>query len=221
MKRIDKYFDTEGRLTLEGVAVYAEAVKLDKVGKLPERFQDYLLSLPNVAQEILEIYELIADESIDAGYFPFDKIEMSAYVVPATNEGLDAFLEDILRKALVEDSTPNVRLERRMRQTVKASPSNLKVLSPKGDMVFIDKVPFSFSTSIGDETYLTIFNQEDEEVTEYELEKGSTSFEILLNEKDYPSGLYYWMLDNDGDTQTRRFYVCQPGDAERILEAMG
>jgi len=220
MKTINLYFDTEGNLTLEGVAIYAEAIKLDKVAELPDSFQDYILNVPNAAQEVLEIYELIADEELDSTYFPFGKMEMSSYKVPQTNEDLDAFLVKILQKALAEESTPNKRLERRMLQTVKAG-NSLKVLTPKENSVCIDKVHFTFNVSVGQETYLTIFNQEDEEVVEYDIEEGLITFEVGLNENNYPSGLYYWMLDNDGSTQTKRFYVCQPKDFERILQAIG
>ncbi|MGB1240967.1 MAG: hypothetical protein ACPG49_00490 [Chitinophagales bacterium] len=220
MKMIDQYFDVEGNLTLEGVAIYAEAIKLEKVAELPDGFQDYILNVPNAAQEVLEIYELIADEELDSTYYPFDKVELSAYTVPQTNEDLDAFLAEILQEALKEEVVPNKRLERRMLQTVKGE-STLKVLTPKPNKLCIDKLNFTFNTSIGQETYLTIFNQKDEEVIEYEMEEGIINFEVMLGENNYPSGLYYWMLDNDGDTQTRRFYVCQPNDAKRILQAMG
>ncbi len=221
MKTKDKYFDIEGRLTLEGIAVYAEAVKLGKVTKLPNSFQDYILAAPEAAQEVLEIYDLLASEEIDASFFPFDKVETSLYSVPTTNEGLDAFLADILRKALEEESTPNKRLERRMLQTVKAVPSNLKVLTPQQGEVCINKIHFTFNRGVGQEVYLTLFNQEDEEIEELELAVGVKEVYVALNETDYPSGLYYWMLDNDGDTQTGRFYICQAQDAERILQAMG
>ncbi|MEZ4887013.1 MAG: hypothetical protein R3E32_19945 [Chitinophagales bacterium] len=220
MKNTHKYFDTKGHLTLEGVAIYAEAVKLGKVEKLPDSFQEYLLKVPTAAQEVLEIYELIADEKIDSTYFPFDQIKTSTYVVPTTNEDLDVFLAGILQKALAEESTPNARLERRMLQTVKAGNTSLKILTPKENEVCIDKIHFSFNVPIGEDAYLTIFNQKNEEIIEYELDVESMDFNLLLTEKNYPSGLYYWMLDNGGDLQTRRFYVCQPKDAERILQAM-
>ncbi|MFK7906733.1 MAG: hypothetical protein AB8B69_16495 [Chitinophagales bacterium] len=220
MKTIDSYFDAEGNLTLEGVAIYAEAIKLDKVAELPNGFQDYILNVPNAAQEVLETYELIADEELDSAYFPFGKSQKSIYKVPRTNEDLDVFLAEILQKALAEESTPNKRLERRMLQIVKGGDS-LKVLTPKANELCIDKLSFTFNVSVGQETYLTIFNQGDEEVMEYEVEDSSTTFEVLLNENNYPSGLYYWMLDNNGSTQTKRFYICQPKDAEQILKKIG
>ena len=221
MNTSEKYFDGEGRLTLEGVAIYAEAIKLNKVEKLPDSFQEYILKVPTAAQEVLEIYELIAEEELEGSYFPFDKVALSKYTVPKNNEDLDAFLADILRTVLVEESTPNARLERRMLQTVKAEGTRMQVLTPKENEVGIDKIQFSFNKSIGEESYLTIFSQKDEEVAEYELEERIVSFEVILDENLYPSGLYYWMLDCDGDIQTKRFYVCQPKDAERILQAMG
>lgn len=221
MKTMDKYFDANGRLTLEGIAVYAEAVKLGKVTTLPNNFQEYILSVPQAAQEVLEIYDLLVDEEIDASFFPFDKMATSTYSLPTTNEGLDAFLADILRKALEEESVPNKRLERRMLETVKGDASNLKVLTPQQNEICIDKIHFTFNKQVGEEVYLTFFNQEDDEIEEVELAVGVKETSVALNETDYPSGLYYWMLDNDGDIQTGRFYVCQPQDAERILQGMG
>ncbi len=216
MKTIGQYFDAEGNLTIEGVAIYAEAIKLDKVAELPNGFQDYILNAPNAAQEVLELYELIADEELDFTYFPFGKVEKNISI-PQTNEDLDVFLTEIIQKALAEESTPNKRLERRILQMVKGRDS-LKVLTPKENKLCIDKLSFTFNVSVGEATYLTIFNQEDEEVVEYEVEEGKTTFEVLLNKNNYPSGLYYWMLDNNGSTKTRRFYVCQPEDAKRILK---
>ncbi|MGB1242913.1 MAG: hypothetical protein ACPG49_10350 [Chitinophagales bacterium] len=221
MNLLDKYFDAEGGLTLEGVAIYAEAIKLNKVEKLPNSFQEYLLKNPMAAQEVLEIYELIADEELDDKYFPFDKVAISDYKVPSTNEDLDVFLAGILQKALAEESTPNARLERRMLQTVKARGTKLKVLTPEENEICVDKIHFSFNLPVGEETYITIFNEKDDEIAEYELDVETKSFNILLNEEEYPSGLYYWMLDKDRDVRTKRFYVCQPKDAKRILKGIG
>ena len=55
------YFDQQGNLTEEGLMLYVEALKLDRLDELPEKVLQHIRSHPELEREAIELYSLIAE----------------------------------------------------------------------------------------------------------------------------------------------------------------
>ncbi len=55
------YFNAKGQLTDEGIALYIDALKLNKLDQVPDKVRDYVADHPKVQQEIADLYGIVGE----------------------------------------------------------------------------------------------------------------------------------------------------------------
>ena len=197
----------EGHLTIEGRTLYAEAMHLDKVSELPIALFDHINDCFQCSSEILEAYSLIQAEDIEEPHPFFSKSSEVDMV-------LEEYLQNIIREALSEHTTLNVRLENRMLQTLKSAPQ-MQFLQPQKDEVFIEKIIFRLKEAHSKNIRLMLQNADEEVVMRTSIPARTTQY--ILNCADYPDGLYYWTALLGNQTLMNRLYLCSQNSANALI----
>lgn len=210
------YFDAEGKLTSAGIALYVDAMILERVDDLPSEFHKSMVAYPDSYAQIVRMYMVMQDETIVHPHPYFDQQQKSSGVtVPDEHKELDEFLQNIIREALAEAAQPNAALERKVVEAVKSSP-HFKVLKPTTASVYINHISFVLESSIIQKGRFFLQNQAGKFVDGFRLAPDSQRFTIDCS--GYESGLYYWTILVGSDTVTDKIYVCSPDDARRIVQ---
>ena len=212
--------DKKGQLTLEARTLYAQAMHLSLVERLPQELTDYVWANPNSMQLILDLYHLLDEEMVHQDPLPFLKNILSEDGPMYLDwENLDDALEDILRAALAEQTTPNRAIERKMGLSFKKifSRPSLKVIMPEKDAVCIHTILFQFSQATAQPCLLSFKSAGGQSKGQFTIPKGVASYEVSVSdEAAFPTGLYYWTLLAGKTPQTNRLYICTIEDAQRL-----
>ncbi len=221
MTLLKRIFDAQGSLTLEGRVLYAHAMHLSKVDDLPEELVDYVWQNDESRNAIAELYELLDTSMVQKNphsYFTDTFINESLVSIDWMN--LDAAMEDILRQALAEQTTPNRKMERKMAISFKTGAAAVRVTIPQKDAVCVNTITFVFSHKTSNSYWLHFKNAKGESKGEFEVPKGSSEFQISIkDEQEFPTGLYYWTFLVDGTPTTNRLYICTEEEAKGIIES--
>lgn len=221
MTLLKRIFDDQGGLTLEGRVLYAHAMHLSRVDDLPEELVDYVWENDESRNAIAELYELLETSMVKNNpHSFFANTPMPSTFVAIDWNNLDTAMEDILRQALSEQTTPNRKLERKMAISFKASAAAIQVFHPKKDAICIHTITFIFSHKTSEPHWVHFKNAKGESKGEFEIPKEKKEFQISIeDEKQFPMGLYYWTLLVDGTPMTNRLYICTEEDAQKILNS--
>jgi len=98
----------DGELNSVGMALYVDAMKLQKVDDLPSVFHDAILEYPDIYSEIVRMYIALEGEELEAPHPFSDNKELS---LPNSADELDDFLQNIILEPLKEAAIPNLDLE--------------------------------------------------------------------------------------------------------------
>ncbi len=219
MNILERIFDEDDKLNMEGRILYAEAMHLSKVGELPKKLIDYIWEDDESRLAVAELYELLDAQTVQENpHIYFKQFMDSNSLVSIDWNNLDAVLEDILRTTLSNQYTPNRRMERRMALSLKTSNKTLQVTQPEKDAICVQQITFQFSKATPQSYRLLLQNSEEEEIEEFEVPANSLQFQISIqDEKKYPTGLYYSTLLVDRTPISNRLYICTEQDAREML----
>ncbi|MFK7908047.1 MAG: hypothetical protein AB8B69_23150 [Chitinophagales bacterium] len=219
MNIIERIFDEDDNLNIEGRILYAEAMHLSKVADLPQKLIDYVWEDDENRLAVAELYELLDAKAVQKNpHVYFKKFMDTASLVSIDWNNLDAVLEDILRTALSSEHTPNRRMERRMALSLKTSNKTLRVSQPEKDAICVEQITFQFSEATPQPYRLLLQNAQGEEIEEFKVSTNKLQFQISIEDNDkYPTGLYYWTLLVGKTPISNRLYICTEEDARKML----
>ncbi|MEZ4886049.1 MAG: hypothetical protein R3E32_15040 [Chitinophagales bacterium] len=221
MRYLERIFDDEGKLTKEGRIIYAHAMHLSKVDDLPEELIEYVWKEDESREDIEDLYELLIPSMVLENPHPFFlQTSMNPSLVSIDWTNLEAAMEDILRQALAEQTTPNRKMERKMALSFKATNLDMEVIRPKKDAVCVQSITFVFSQATAKSYWIHFKNAKGGDIEEMEVPKGSHEFQISIEDKlQFPTGLYYWTILVNGTPMTNRLYVCTEESAREMLSS--
>lgn len=76
------YFDERGHLDEEGVALYVDALRLERTERLPEALREHVAGCQECRVDVTGLYSLLADQPIEASHPTLGK-KSSAWRIPA------------------------------------------------------------------------------------------------------------------------------------------
>lgn len=205
---MEKDFFKNGHLTVEGLTLYAEAIRLDAVVKLPEGFYQHLLTCDDCDDEVMTLAEFILHEPYDAATHPYlGEQAASDYMITDNPEDLDRILEQ-----LIAEATPVVRYERMIAQTFafrSSTATHFKVLAPEKDQLCVGEVVFRFENNTNKPIQLVVENQDRQRVADAMIDADTNEYRIdCADTNQFSSGLYYWKAAVKGTKPLMgKFYV--------------
>ena len=216
----DSYFSEDNALNLKGIALYVDAMKLDKVDELPPVFHEAILEFPETYAKIVRIYKALADEVIEeSGFFSNMERESEALLkVPESAEELDEFLSNIIRDVIKEQTRVNEGLERKIAAALK-SQSDLLVVKPLSEQLCIKQVCFEWRNNSGRNVQLFIQDEKGVFIDHFRIPAQNKSFEVACSE--YETGLYYWTLSTSETSLIGKVYVVSETDASDFIRRFG
>ena len=175
--------------------LYAEAIQLDKVDKLPKTFYEHLSLCEECDEEVTTLALFIKDQNYtELGKHPYFDNSNSHLTLSGSALDLDKLLEEIKASVI-----PVPRYEKMIEQNLafrssSATAVQLKVLHPKPEELFLKAIKFQFETSSNLPILLQIENQNRRKVVPpIELSANERVYTITLIKKSpFETGLYYW-----------------------------
>ncbi|MFK7904655.1 MAG: hypothetical protein AB8B69_06005 [Chitinophagales bacterium] len=223
MNLLKRIFDNTGKLNIEGRVLYAHAMHLSQIDDLPEVLIEYVWKNTNSMREIASLYQLLDKETVLRNphpYFLKQGHTPKTSLVSIDWNNLDAALEDILRSALSENSTPNRKMERKIALSFKASNTSFRVIHPAKDVVCVQQIHFQFSHTTTHSLFLYLQSAKGKSKAEFEIPSNSKEFIVSIKDvQQFPTGLYYWTILVDRTPFTNRLYICSEEEAKQILSA--
>ncbi|MFK7904709.1 MAG: hypothetical protein AB8B69_06275 [Chitinophagales bacterium] len=209
----DIYFEEDGELNSVGMALYVDAMRLQKVDDLPAVFHDAILQHPDIYSEIVRMYIVLEGEELEAPHPFFDKKELS---LPNSADELDDFLQNIILEALKEAAIPNPDLERKVVSVVKSG-SSFKVQKPTSDALCVGKIQFEWEGTFKKKMRLFLQDSKGKFIGNFQVAPGENAYTVDCS--DYQSGLYYWTMTVDRNTVIGKIYVSSGEDTLKVMRA--
>ena len=211
----DIYFEEDGELNLVGMALYVDAMRLQRVDDLPAVFHDSILEHPDTYSEILRMYMTLQGEELglESPHPFFDKKELS---IPNSAEELDDFLQNIILKALKEEEILNSALERKVSLRLK-SDATFKVLKPSSNALCISQILFEWEGKFTKKLRLFLQDSKGEFIGNFQIAPNEHTYTIDCS--GYESGAYYWSMTADRNTVMGKIYVSSGEDALKVMRA--
>ncbi len=187
-----KLFKQE-HLSEEGVMLYAEAMKIDRVFQLPGSFYKHITACESCRERVTRLYKLVSK-------LPF--------AAPAPDSFFGAL--DIKLQRIKQITRPIKKYERALTMIMRSEEEgavNIKLASPIDEQLYMYSITFDFDEALAFNTRLAIINEEDETVFGEDLAINIESYTIDKKQLEMlPDGLYYWKLMYDGGLKMGKFY---------------
>lgn len=196
----DKILDLEGHLNEQGISLYAEAMKLRQVGKLPKEIQEHLQNCGFCTSKVIDLFELIEDlDYSDLGTHPILGEGKDVQLLFGEGEqNLEHLLQELLDEAVELPLFENM-LDDQFAYRSSQSQNALQVLSPTSEQLCQNKITFNFNQPIEKKCSISLTNNEGRKLKQ-EIPQGLTEFTIDISDTDtFTSGLYYWKVMQKGD----------------------
>ncbi|MGB0929234.1 MAG: hypothetical protein ACPGVB_00565 [Chitinophagales bacterium] len=187
------YINEQGHLTELGQMLYADAMKIEKVGKLPEELPEHVLDCDYCNGSVRSLYSLIADLDYPIQQHPvLDIAEKSALSLSDSAENLDDLLQQLMTDAIEIPAYEKLMTSQAAYRNEDAI--GIQLIQPTENQLCKDSIDFHFTASENRLLTLTIENHE-KKVFRQKFEAGTTHIRVDFQPKfDFPSGLYYWKL---------------------------
>ncbi|MGB1242185.1 MAG: hypothetical protein ACPG49_06670 [Chitinophagales bacterium] len=209
----DIYFEEDGELNLAGMALYVDAMKLQKVDNLPAVFHDSILEHPDTYSEIVRMYMVLEGEELESPHPFFDKKELT---IPKSADELDDFLQNIILEALKEEVILNPALERKVAARLKSKPT-FKVLKPISDVLCVSQIRFEWEGKFKKKMRLFLQNSKGAFIENFQIDSGVNTY--IIDCSGYQSGVYYWSMTVDRNTLMGKIYVFSGEDTLKVMRA--
>lgn len=209
----DIYFEEDGELNLIGMALYVDAMRLQRVDDLPAVFHDSILEHPDTYSEILRMYMTLEGEELESPHPFFDKKELA---IPKSADELDDFLQNIILEALKEDAILNPVLERKIMTRVKSN-SAFKLQKPTSDALCISQIQFEWEGQFKKKIRLFLQNSKGKFIGDFQVAPNENTYTVDCS--TYQSGVYYWSMTVNRNTMMGKIYVFSGEDTLKIMRA--
>ena len=188
-----RYFDTQGHLNELGQMLYVDAMKVEKVGQLPEELPEHVMDCDYCNQNIRSTYILVEDLDYPVELHPIlDKAEASTLTLSDDAEDIDQILEKLMAEAITIPAMEKLLETQAAYRNEDAIGITLR--EPQANQLCKDGVDFHFIASENRPLTLTLQNHQ-QRVFRQKFEAGTTHIRIDFQPKNnFPAGLYYWKL---------------------------
>ncbi len=205
-----KYFDEEGHLNTIGRTLYADAMQLEKVEKLPDSLQQHVNDCSFCSSLIVVLYDAIAELNYsDLPSHPLLNVSPKGNFTLSDNpQDIERILEKLMAEAVEIPS-----MERLLKNQIayrKLGRIEIKVNKPTPNALCFNQLDFELEEALTESADLSIRNHKGR-VFRALLPKGEKAYSVSLQPKEnYPNGLYYWKLTPaNGKPLVGKFYVFQ------------
>ncbi|REL38392.1 hypothetical protein DYD21_00080 [Rhodohalobacter sp. SW132] len=223
----DSYFNKDGKLNDNGIALCAEAVVLGKMGQLPERLRKAAEEDPETRREIAALATLLDKQELksdshpffDAGHqarvSTFPTLKAVAVILMTVMLGtliayfsgqVDPNDSDPVREDYSENFEPNVFFESLTGQTTRSD--ELEILEPELDAEKQNGMNFRWAAEQDENFSLIILSNRGDEII-----RADSLHDSFRLEQDLVPGLYYWRLETGDELMyVGRFTVRRSGE---------
>lgn len=211
-----KTFIKQGKLTSEGVAVYAEAMKFNRVAELPKELYHYVQNHPEARQRIVRLYRQIKDavpQSIRKDFRNYLKIKY-----PIQEERKMVYLGSRLKfiHPKKEDIFINqVHFELEHFNLLKEDKEESLLKRNRPNSIAPNRIHQSF--------HVTIQNSSGDIQEEFEcqLKVPDRRFSISTPPDKFPTDAYYWTVrTSEGFHQSGYVYLSNNQDLYHFISAI-
>ncbi|MEZ4888482.1 MAG: hypothetical protein R3E32_27390 [Chitinophagales bacterium] len=205
------YFDSDGHLTTIARAMYADAMKLDKVTQLPDSVQEHTNVCNYCSSLIVVLFDAI--EGIDyqdlAPHPVFEQNEKSHYSISDNPQNIEAILQQLMAEAVEIPSME--RLLKTQSNYRKSDIEDLQVIQPLPNALYFNSVDFQFEKPLSHITDLSIRNHKGR-VFKASLPIDTKDYTLTFSPREnFPSGLYYWKLTSrNSKPLVGKLYIYHP-----------
>ncbi len=203
------YFDQDGHLSDEAIALYVDGMKLDQLEKLPIEIHKHLSNCEQCNLSILELYNFTQNIDIETGEHPFfsgiskpDKnlyfwLKVAAVFIVVVTIGISVYF--FSRNHISQNNSLAFAEFAEFEQLIETKYRNeaVEIISPKNSENFDGKVLFKWNLPSASKVYLQIYDNKGNIVKGFEHITVKGQQYILT--KELPPGLYYWKLITEGD----------------------
>lgn len=195
-----KILDLDGHLNDKGVSLYAEAMKLRQVGKLPLEIQEHLQSCGFCTSKVIDLFELI--EELDYSDMETHPVlgegKNMELMLGEGEENLENILQQLLDEAVELPLFENM-IESQLAYRNSQSQDALAVIHPSKEQLCLQKITFTFSKAIDKKCFISLTNNVGRKL-KVELPLNVTEFTIDISDKNvFTPGLYYWKVMPQGE----------------------
>jgi|GEM_PF-5970637 len=211
----EPYMNQEGHLNFEGITFYVNSLLQDNSEDIPPILFNHVKDCLICKSEVLELHETVGSKTATPP-------PLTVSQNPASIETLLAQITEdaVFKNKLIEDiqqkATPNTYLSERMsEQLVMRDAQTLQVVSPTKNQLCIGQIAFSFKETPSKPVSISIINNNGQE-QEYTCPADKDSFVVDMSV--FPTGLYYYILYENGNVVMNPFYFCSKKDAIKAYQ---
>lgn len=187
------YINEQGHLNDLGQMLYVDAMKIEKVNRLPEELCEHVLDCDYCNAKVRSLYVLIEDLDYPVQQHPvLDIAEKSDLSLSDSSDNLDDILQQLMADAVLIPSYEKLMTTQMAYRNEDAI--GIQLTQPTENLLCKEGVDFHFTTSENRLITLTIESHE-KKVFRQKFEAGTTHIRVDFTPKeDFPAGLYYWKL---------------------------
>lgn len=198
MKEIEKkILDENGHLNEHGIMLYADAMKLVQVEKLPEFIQEHLHNCTFCSTKVIDLFKLIEDLDYSHQIHPILGLSQDVdFTLDADSSHLEAVLQQLLDDAIQLPVFENL-IETQFAYRNSKAKDLFQVLKPQSEQVCIRFIDFLFSQAITKKTFISLTHHNGRILKEL-IPIGNKEYRIDIAD-DFTPGLYYWKVMIEGE----------------------
>ncbi len=209
---ITTYFDADGKLNDNGIALCADAVVLNRVEELPKKLREQLEESAECRKQVMALAELLNKENLKTEYHPFfDRqaesgggwsqfLKIAAVLLISIMIGLVVYINIDPAQApevppteiFAQNFESNPFYESLVGQTLRTGVNGAEIISPDIDEELNLPVTFEWTGMEEMTLHFQLLNNRAEAI----YTETVTGFGITYDEPLDP-GLYYWRLETD------------------------
>ena len=213
MKKLySQYFDDEGHLTTLARALYADAMKLNQVIRLPQPLQSHVNQCAYCSSLIAVLYDAIEEiDYQDAPTHPILKAAPNSKLsIGDKPEDIEALLQQVMQSAIEVPSMERLIKMQTQDRYRKAGNAKFTLNEPFSNQLYFNQVDFRFVAPTSISIALSIRSHKGR-VFKAELPTQTALYTVTFTPKEkFPSGLYYWKLSPKGGKPfVGKFYIYQ------------
>ncbi len=210
------YITVTGQLTTMGIALCAEAMKLDMWHLLPYPFKKAINEHKKNYDAVISAFQLIKEENIPST--PYWKLlaELDEWLKSVYNN--QNYRHALCQKIKRITNKINVNIEELAEAKMMGVDNAPEILQPINNQLYTDELEITFSHPISTNGRFYILNEQAEETASFIIPKNTQSHILHLHPSQFPTGLYYGLLDINDFPKAWKLYIATREDLVNLWQ---
>jgi len=203
------YMNTAGHLNIEGIAYYVNHLLEDNNDAFPTILFDHVRECLICKTEVVELHETMKEKQTISPLTISKEVASIETLLAKISQDV-AFQEQIKERIYTQTPPNSYLVEKMNEQLVVRNIPTPQLVRPDKNQLCIGQVHFVFKEQLTSDTTLNIIDAMGKE-TEYIC--PSNRLEFTLEMENASSGLYYYLLYDEGNILMNPFYFCTTEEA--------